>query len=249
MQVIDLNDKVNLKVFALVYGASGTGKTHLMGTVGALGRTLIVDIDQGIKTLKYAPDLQSSGVLDNITVVSFDQFKDLNEAYKLIEANDPKLWSQKFGAEITQPFDWIIWDTWSEIQWYMLQEVRKNTDRLGGGKLDFRKNIEIQHWGMLTDLNKLSIESFRDCKVNQIFTMQETLSKDELSGTVYGGPAIHGKMVQEMPAYFDVVVHTYTDISGNYCATTRSKGRWPAKTRFGVGEEYKNPTAKQIFCR
>lgn len=249
MQVIDLNDKVNLKVFALVYGASGTGKTHLMGTVGALGRTLIIDIDQGIKTLKYAPDLQSSGVLDNITVVSFDQFKDLNEAYKLIEANDPKLWSQKFGAEITQPFDWIIWDTWSEIQWYMLQEVRKNADRLGGGKLDFRKNIEIQHWGMLTDLNKLSIESFRDCKVNQIFTMQETLSKDELSGTVYGGPAIHGKMVQEMPAYFDVVVHTYTDISGNYCATTRSKGRWPAKTRFGVGEEYKNPTAKQIFCR
>lgn len=249
MQVIDLNDKVNLKVFALVYGASGTGKTHLMGTVGALGRTLIIDIDQGIKTLKYAPDLQSSGVLDNITVVSFDQFKDLNEAYQLVEANDPKLWSQKFGAEITQPFDWIIWDTWSEIQWYMLQEVRKNADRLGGGKLDFRKNIEIQHWGMITDLNKLSIESFRDCKVNQIFTMQETLSKDELSGTVYGGPAIHGKMVQEMPAYFDVVVHTYTDISGNYCATTRSKGRWPAKTRFGVGEEYKNPTAKQIFCR
>lgn len=249
MQVIDLKDKVNFKVFALVYGASGTGKTHLMGTVGALGSTLIIDIDQGIKTLKYAPDLQSSGVLDNITVVSFDQFKDLNEAYKLIEANDPKLWSQKFGAEITQPFDWIIWDTWSEIQWYMLQEVRKNADRLGGGKLDFRKNIEIQHWGMLTDLNKLSIESFRDCKVNQIFTMQETLSKDELSGTVYGGPAIHGKMVQEMPAYFDVVVHTYTDISGNYCATTRSKGRWPAKTRFGVGEEYKNPTAKQIFCR
>lgn len=249
MQVIDLNDKVNLKVFALVYGASGTGKTHLMGTVGALGRTLIIDIDQGIKTLKYAPDLQSSGVLDNITVISFDQFRDLNEAYKLIEANDPKQWSQKFGTEITQPFDWIIWDTWSEIQWYMLQEVRKNADRLGGGKLDFRKNIEIQHWGMITDLNKLSIESFRDCKVNQIFTMQETLSKDELSGTVYGGPAIHGKMVQEMPAYFDVVVHTYTDISGNYCATTRSKGRWPAKTRFGVGEEYKNPTAKQIFCR
>lgn len=249
MQVINLNDKVNLKVFALVYGASGTGKTHLMGTVGALGRTLIIDIDRGIKTLKYAPDLQSSGVLDNITVVSFDQFRDLNEAYKLIEANDPKQWSQKFGTEITQPFDWIIWDTWSEIQWYMLQEVRKNADRLGGGKLDFRKNIEIQHWGMLTDLNKLSIESFRDCKVNQIFTMQETLSKDELSGTVYGGPAIHGKMVQEMPTYFDIVVHTYTDISGNYCATTRSKGRWPAKTRFGVGEEYKNPTAKQIFCR
>lgn len=248
MNVIDLNNKVNLKVFALVYGASGTGKTHLMGTVGELGRVLIIDIDQGIKTLKYAPDLQT-GILDNVTVISFDQFTDLNEAYKLIEANNPDMWSKKLGIKIDAPFDWIIWDTWSEIQWYMLQEVRKNSDRLGGGNLNFRKNIEIQHWGMLTDLNKLSIESFRMCKVNQIFTMQETLSKDELSGVVYGGPAIHGKLVQEMPAYFDVVVHTFTDVSGNYCATTRSKGRWPAKTRFGAGQEYKNPTAKQIFVR
>ena len=249
MKIIDLKDQSSTRVFALVYGASGTGKTHLMGTVGELGRTLIIDIDQGIKTIKYAKDLQTPKIQNNLTAISFDKFKDLDEAYKLILDNDPKKWAQKFGEEVAAPFDWIIWDTWSEIQWYMLQEVRKNSDRLGGGKLDFRKNIEIQHWGMLTDLNKLAIESFRDCSVNQIFTMQETLSKDELSGTVYGGPAIHGKMVQEMPAYFDVVVRTYTDITGNYCATTRSKGRWPAKTRLGEGAEYKNPRAQQIFSR
>lgn len=248
MNVIDLNDKSNTNVFALVYGASGTGKTHLMGTVGELGRTLIIDVDQGIKTLKYAPDLQTS-MLDNVTVVSFDSFRDLDEAYKLVGDNDPAKWSKKFGVEVAKPFEWIIWDTWSELQWYMLQEVRKNADRLGGGRLDFRKNIEIQHWGMLTDLNKLAIESFRDCRVNQIFTMQETITKDELSGIVTGGPAIHGKMVQEMPAFFDIVVRTYTDVTGNYCATTRRKGMWPAKTRFGVGQEYKNPTAKQLFCR
>lgn len=246
MEIIDLHKSVDTKVFALVYGASGTGKTHLMGTVGALGRTLIIDIDKGVKTLIYAKDIPESS-LNNITAISFEAFKDLNEAYHLIEANDPAKWSQKLGKEIKEPFEWIIWDTWSEIQWYMLQEVRKNADRLGGNKLDFRKNIEIQHWGMLTDLNKLSIESFRECSVNQIFTMQETLQKDELSGSIYGGPAIHGKMVQEMPAYFDVVIHTYTDVSGNYCATTKSKGRWPAKTRFGAAGDYKNPTAADLF--
>ena len=245
MQVIDLNNKVNLHTFALVYGASGTGKTHLMGTLGALGRVLIIDIDKGIKTLKFAKDLQN-GVLDSVTVVSFDDFKDLNEAYKLVCANDPKLWSQKFGVEIKEPFDWIVWDTWSEIQWSMMQEVRKNADRLGSG-LNFRKNIEIQHWGMLTDLNKLCVEQLRECKVNMIFTMQEKIDKDEVSGLIYGGPAIHGKLVQEMPAYFDIVVHTSTDISGKYCATTRSKGRWPAKTRIGEGKDYVNPTAKDIF--
>ena len=245
MQVIDLKDNINLHVFALCYGASGTGKTHLMGTVGELGSVLHVDIDKGIKTLKYAPDLQN-GCLDNTTVISFDQFKDLNELYQLVDANDPEKWSKKFGIPVAKPYDWIIYDTWSEIQWSMMQELRKNNARLGNG-LDFRKNIEIQHWGQLTDLNKLSIESLRECKVNQIFTMQETMSKDEISGIVYGGPAIHGKLVQEFPAYFDIVVHTSTDIQGRFCATTKSKGKWPAKTRLGEGQDYINPRAKDIF--
>lgn len=247
MQVIDLNAPDTDPVFALVYGASGTGKTHLMGTIGELGRVLIIDIDQGTKTLRHAPDLKKSGCINNITVVSFDKFRDLDEAYKLVAANDPKQWSKKFGVTIEQPFDWIVWDTWSEIQWYMLEELRSKDSEMKGVGLNFRKNVQIQHWGMVTDLNKLAVQQLRACKVNQVFTMQEKLDKDELSGAVYGGPAIHGKMVQEMPTYFDVVVHTYTDLSGNYCATNKAKGKWPGKTRLGVGQDYKNPTAKMLF--
>lgn len=247
MQVIDLKAPDNDPIFALVYGASGTGKTHLMGTLGELGRVLIIDIDQGIKTLRNAPDLKKAGYTDNITVVSFDKFRDLDEAYKLVAANDPKQWTKKFGVEIAQPFDWIVWDTWSEIQWYMLEELRSKDSEMKGNGLNFRKNVQIQHWGQVTDLNKLAVQQLRACKVNQVFTMQEKLDKDELSGAVYGGPAIHGKMVQEMPAYFDVVVHTYTDLSGGYCATNKAKGKWPGKTRLGVGQDYKNPTAKMLF--
>ena len=247
MQVIDLKAPDTDPIFALVYGASGTGKTHLMGTIGELGRVLIIDIDQGIKTLRNAPDLKNAGYTDNITVVSFDKFKDLDEAYKLVAANDPKQWTKKFGVAIEQPFDWVVWDTWSEIQWYMLEELRSKDSEMKGNGLNFRKNIQIQHWGMVTDLNKLAVQQLRACKVNQVFTMQEKLDKDELSGAVYGGPAIHGKMVQEMPTYFDVVVHMYTDLSGNYCATNKSKGKWPGKTRLGVGQDFKNPTAKMLF--
>ena len=247
MQVIDLKASDNDPIFALVYGASGTGKTHLMGTLGELGRVLIIDIDQGIKTLRNAPDLKKAGYTDNITVVSFDKFRDLDEAYKLVAANDPKQWSKKFGVEIAQPFDWIVWDTWSELQWYMLEELRSKDSEMKGNGLNFRKNVQIQHWGAVTDLNKLAVESLRSCKVNQVFTMQEKLDKDELTGVVYGGPSIHGKMVQEMPTYFDIVVHTYTDLSGGYCATNKAKGKWPGKTRLGVGQDYKNPTAKMLF--
>ena len=249
MKIIDLNKPDTDPIFALVYGASGTGKTHLMGTVGELGETLIIDIDQGIKTLRNAPDLVKAGYNDNITVVSFEQFKDLNEAYQLVVANDPKKWSQKFGVEITKPFDWIVWDTWSEIQWYMLEELRSKDAEMKGSGLNFRRNIQIQHWGMMTDLNKLAVQQLKACNVNQVFTMQEKLDKDELSGQIYGGPAIHGKMVQEMPTFFDIVVHTYTDLQGAYCATTKSKGKWPAKTRLGEGAEYKNPKAKGLFTK
>ena len=68
MRVVDLTTKDTDPIFALVYGASGTGKTHLMGTVGALGETLIIDVDQGIKTLRNAPDLIKANYNKNITV-------------------------------------------------------------------------------------------------------------------------------------------------------------------------------------
>ena len=236
--------KENDSIFALVYGASGTGKTHLIGTLGEVGRVLVIDIDQGYKTLRRAPDLAVYG--DNITICDFKKFKDLDTAAKLVDANDPAKWSREFGVNIDEPFDWIVWDTWSEIQWFMMQELRRKEGLIGSG-LDFRKNVQIQHWGMMTDLNKLAIEQLREAKVNQVFTMQETLMKDEVSGAIHGGPAIHGKLVQEMPAYFDVVVHTETDIAGNYTATTKRKGFWPAKTRLGIGEVVKNPTAKKVF--
>lgn len=249
MKVINLSSENKDPIFALVYGASGTGKTHLVGTVGELGRTLIIDIDQGVKTLIHAPDIVKAKYTDNITVVSFDEFKDLNEAYQLVSSNDPKKWTAKLGIEIGEPFEWIIWDTWSELQWYMLQELRSKDKAMKGNGLNFRENVQIKHWGQMTDLNKLAVESLRSCRVNQVLTMQEKLDKDELSGAIYGGPAIHGKMVQEMPTYFDIVVRTYTDIQGAYCATTKSKGRWPAKTRIGVGAEYRDPKAKELFSR
>ena len=244
MDIIDYTKKDSERIFALVYGGSGTGKTHLMGTLGELGKVLIIDIDQGIKTLAIAQDLKYT---DNITVCNFSKFKDLDTAAKLVEKNDPTAWNKEFGSNVVNdPFDWIVWDTWSEIQWFMLEELRRKESLQGVG-LDFRKNIQIQHWGMMTDLNKLAVQHLRNCKVNQIFTMQETSQKDELTGAITGGPAIHGKMVQEMPAFFDIVVRTYTDPMGNFIATTKRKGLWPAKTRLGVGAEYKNPTAKIIF--
>lgn len=241
-----INTKLVPRIFGLIYGASGTGKTHMIGSLGLHGKVLVIDVDQGYETLIFGKGI-TDAMRENITVVSFDKFKDLDSAFKLCKSNDAKKWSAAIDVEVTEPFDWIVWDTWSELQWHMLQELRSKDTEMSGSGLDFRKNIQIQHWGMMTDLNKLSIQQFRTLSVNQVFTMQEKMEKDEISGQVYGGPAIHGKMVQEMPTFFNVVVRTYTDIQGKWCATTKSKNRWPAKTRLGEGKDYVNPTAAEVF--
>lgn len=252
MEVQNLSAKYTGGTFALVYGGSGTGKTDLCGTLGELGKVLIIDIDMGGLTILNSPRVKPHH--PNICMVSFDKFGDLDSAYKLCQKNDPAEWKKVLGDDYTfdEPFDWVVWDSWSELQWNMLQELRKNENLLtAGGKLNFRKNIGIQHWGMLTDLNKLSIESLRDVSkttgLNQVFVMLETMSKDELSGQVFGGPAIHGKLVNEFPGYFNIVVHTYTDLSGKYCVSTKSKGRWPAKTRLGNPVDGAGYSAKDLF--
>lgn len=248
MKVIDLKAPNEDPIFALCYGDSGSGKTHLAGTLGEIGTVLICEVDQGQKTLMYAPDLAKAR--DNLVVCSFDKFKDLDTAYRYLQKNDPAEWNKLFGEEIcTKPFDWFVWDTWSELQWNMLEELRSKDSEMKGVGLNFRKNLQIQHWGMMTDLNKLAIEQLRECKkINQLFLMQQTMTKDDLSGQIFGGPAIHGKLVQEIPAYFDVVIRTYANLAGKFCATTKPVGKWTAKTRLGVGKEYIDPKAKEIFA-
>lgn len=259
MQVIDPSVDRE-RCFALGYGGSGTGKTHLAGTLGDFGYTLIIDADKGYKTLTKpnVPGITQK-MRDNLVIVSVDQFKDLDTAYQLIADNDPDKWSKALSTkdhkiEITKPFDWGVWDTWSEMQWQMMQELRKKEGLLSsnmGKTLEFRKNVGIQHWGMLTDLNKLAIEQLRDVTynggMNQLFLMQEKIDKNDDLGVVEKGPAIHGKMMAEMPTYFDIVFHTTTDAVGNFMATTKRKAGWPAKTRMGEGQEFKNPTAKEVL--
>lgn len=260
MQIIDPSAEAG-SIFALGYGGSGTGKTHFAGTLGELGKVLLIDADQGYATItsKDVPEI-TEAMRNNITLATFDAFGDLNTAYRLVEKNDPAEWSKFFTRQckrevtIAQPFDWIVWDTWTEIQWFMMQQLRKNQQLLSpnmGKDIDFRQNVQIQHWGMLTDLNKLAIEQLRECTkngtCNQLFLMQEKVDKNDTLGTVEKGPAIHGKLMTELPSYFDIVFRTYTSATGEFLATTARKAGWPAKTRFGEGKEYKKPTAKVLF--
>lgn len=248
MNIIDIKSGKSEPVFALVYGASGSGKTDFCGTTAELGRVLVIDIDKGNKTLKYSTRINGQKWQDNITVSTFDTFNDLDTMYKHIKANDPVMWSKLFKQEVIHKFDWIIIDSWTELQYFMQQELRAQNNLSGGDKLGFRGNFQIQHWGALTDLNVLAVESLRDCKsCNLILVCNEGTKEDPDTGKITYGVEIFGKLVAGFPKYFDDVIYTYVDMSGKYHATTRPKNKWVAKTRLGASQDLENPYAKQFF--
>ena len=132
----------NKKLFALIYGMSGTGKTHLAATYCQAHpdkQVLLIDVDQGSATLQ-ASDLKN---INNLTVISFDAFKDLNQVYELCKDNSIEKWVKaipELKDMLKKPFECVIWDTWSELQWVMASELRAKNGLTGRG-LDYRNNI------------------------------------------------------------------------------------------------------------
>lgn len=236
------------KLFALIYGMSGTGKTHLAATYAQAfpdKNVLLIDVDQGSATL-LASDLRN---VNNLYVVSFDAFKDLDTAFGLCQKNNVEDWVKEIPDlkdSLTKPFDCIIWDTWSELQWVMSSELRRKSGLTGKG-LNYRDNIQIQHWGQMTDLNKLAAASFKDLPIDCIFIMQSQVTEDKITSQVIKGPAIHGKLVTEFPALFTTVIYTYNNPKGEFCATTLPKLGWPAKVRGKEGKDMVNPTMKELI--
>lgn len=238
----------NKKIFALIYGQSGSGKTHLAATYCLMNPddpVILIDADQGSETLE-AKEFKNC---DNLFVVSFDAFQDLDQIYSLCEKNTVEGWCKaipELEGKLKKPFKCIIWDTWTEVQWILSAELRKKNGLLGKG-LNYRNNLQLQHWGQLTDLNKLAISSFKELPMECLFLAQAGTKEDANTGAIIKGPAIHGKLVQEMPAYFTTVIYTYNTVKGGWGATTLSKQGWPAKVRGRAGKDIENPTLKELL--
>ena len=238
----------NKKLFALIYGQSGSGKTHLAATYCLWhpdDPVILIDADQGSETLE-AKEFRNC---KNLFVVSFDAFQDLDQVYSLCEKNTVEEWCKaipELTGKLTKPFKCIIWDTWTEVQWVLSAELRKKNKILGSG-LKYRDNLQLQHWGQLTDLNKLAIASFKDLPMECLFLMQQGTKEDANTGAIVKGPAIHGKLVSEVPAMFTTVIYTYNTPTGGWKATTLSKQGWPAKVRGRMGKDLENPTLEELL--
>lgn len=236
----------------LPYGEPGCGKTWFTGSVAEKLYTLGVDADGGFKTLLQVPKAWR----DNMFPLRLTDFTDIDKIYKLILKNDPEEMTREFNKglaeddprykKVLKPFEAIAFDTWSAINWEIREKRREDIKKQGNGSLVFRPNIEIQDWGMISDLNQLCIQAFCDVPITFICTMHEQFYEDKKGGRTSGTPSINGKFAAEVGKMFDIVGHIHMNIQNKRVMDTVMKQRYQAKSRILLDAEIIDPTYAKI---
>jgi len=257
MNIIDFESLKGGPLNILPYGEPGCGKTRFGLSVGEVLYTLFVDVDNGLKTALTVPPIW----LKNIVPVQFTGFEDIDKIYKLLVHNNPEELNKaiygldKTKWKITKPFEAVVFDTWTEVNWNVKEYMRnnflaKNPNRgtfKKTDKLEFRPNFEIQDWGTMIDFNQMCIEAFRDLPITFVCNMHEMFFEDKKGGRTSGTPSINGKFAAEIGKHFDIVGHMSVNITGDYIMDTAMKARFQAKTRIPLEKQIKNVTYKGIL--
>jgi hypothetical protein len=248
MQYTDLSDKSLGHLKILLYGAPGVGKTRFIASTAEVLQTLILDVDDGSKTIRY----MSQSVKDNVTVLRMTTFADLDVLYKLAVKNDPALWTahiKRCGGSkvISQPFQALAIDTMSEMQFEMIEEIRPGDSKAGMADMKKLQALQIQEWGKVIDLVRVAIRAFRDIPITFIASFHEMLMKDELSGHIFGVPSLKGKdLPSEIGKYFDITGHMTMTQDGKYALATKGHAKWQAKSRIPCDAILLNPSYNSL---
>ena len=224
MKKTNTNKIEMLKIKALLYGASGKGKTFSARTLPE-GKTLIISAESGLLAL--------SG--KNYDVAEIEKWDDLKEVFKLLETPE----SQK-------RFDFVFIDSLTEINEMCKQHIveKERPDKRGNIGKVYDDILDMQDWGLLHAKMSKAIRGFRDLPYNIIFTCLEDSDKDERTGAVAVLPSLNGKLKSNINQYFDEVFRAVSIDTGDetgYYFLTRTTEKSLAKDRSGQLEKKESP--------
>mgnify|MGYP001350165379 CR=1 FL=1 len=218
----------------LIYGAPGSGKTHLACLAARERKTLLFDVDHGAKTIENLP----KEVQENIVPIQYTKFSDLNEIYQMLAKNNTaEKWTEFFkkkgiDLKIDKPFEVVILDSLSELQRQMELELRNESL---DDKLRNPKNIgplRIQDWGAISELTETVVsDAFGSLPITFICTAHEQMVENEDTGETAGTPKLRGKLAFDIGKHFDLVGRLTFARSGQRILITRTEKKWQAKTR------------------
>lgn len=199
-----------------IFGDYGAGKTHFIGTAEDHKETspvLLLDIEGGAATLRSRPGIE---------VVQVRSINELADIHGDLKADNGKTYKT------------VAVDSLTELQKLDIAEIMRGVD-------PNKQDPDVpspREWGKtLVHMRKIC-RAYKDLPCNVIFTALAVRVKDD-DGTVMIKPAMQGKALDEIPAFFDVVAYMDTIVEKDRIERrliTQQHPRYRAKDRLGVSD-------------
>jgi phage nucleotide-binding protein len=207
----DMNDSHGIK--AILYGASGVGKTTQVKTLVDSGyKVLVISAESGLLSLGQTDvdviDLTVDERGDKVKPEN--RFENLVKAYNFLETGKHK-------------YDTIVLDSLTEINQVLLEYLRT--------KYPDAKNT-LQMYGENSLVMNKMVKKFRDLPYNVILIALESLEKDEV-GRRFIVMDLVGKVANGIPPLFDEVIYMFIEEKGDRKFLTNKTEKLMAKDRSG----------------
>lgn len=221
------------KLNILVYGESGTGKTSLIGSAEPRFKTLILDAESGLLSLrKRAAEItKQTG-----KKFEFDSYP-IRSVDDLARARD-FLYNGKHDYKL------VALDSGTELQRQLSEAIRtkRKKEKDGTEVVTVNDTMETRDWGIILNKMVSVIRSFRDLpNVSFLMTALTQEEKNESTGESKIMPMLDGKIRQQIGGYFDHVLYSFSkerqlEDGGKrveYRLLTQNNGRIMGKSRGG----------------
>lgn len=229
----------------MVMGASGTGKTHLIGTLCQLLPTLVITSDKnGLETL-----LNMNASPQNIVLIEdwrrcWDYLQNIEKSLRQCLA----LAIDDFGSVQTAAKRKIelMPANWKEERIPLLEFTIEARRRLLLGE----RQMQLRQWGKLwTAIESFLIEILSLPFKVRLLTTLETTVNDPRTGDEVIVPALVGQARTSIPAKFSLVAEAFVseiDSQRLFCLSSEPHPRVETKDRY-AGRVWINPTAKRLL--
>lgn len=173
----------------LIYGDSGTGKTHLAGSadlVPDLRPCLMIDFEGGTESLvRHFPEIEQ---------VRVTSWREMQAVYdELLRGK--------------HAYQTVILDSLTEIQKFNMYSIM---EELVADKPDREIDVpSMREWGRNLEQMRRFVRGFRDLPMNTIFTALKKEDRNEKTGMVSTLPSLSGKLAGEVAAFLDIVAYYY----------------------------------------